>query len=48
MHVLKPETIDFTGKNIQNVLTNIKLFIYIYIRSIPGEWEDHYAQTKLP
>lgn len=31
MHVLKPETINFTRKNIQNVLTNIKLFIYIYI-----------------
>lgn len=32
MHVLKPEAIKATQKNIQNVLTNIKKsFIYIYI-----------------
>lgn len=51
MHVLKPEEINITRKNIQNVLTNIKniyIYIYIYIRAIPGEWEDIYAQTKLP
>lgn len=43
----------YQEKNIQNVLTNIKiiyiyLYIYIYIRSIPREWGDNYAQTKLP
>lgn len=51
MHVLKPEEINITRKNIQNVLTNIKniyIYLYIYIRAIPGEWEDIYAQTKLP
>lgn len=35
MHVLKPEAINITRKNIQNVFTNIKniyinLYIYIY------------------
>jgi len=52
MHVLKPEAINITRKrkkNIQNVLTNIKIiYIYLYIRSIPREWGDNYAQTKLP
>lgn len=32
MHVLKPEAIQITMKNIQNVLTNIKIiYIYLYI-----------------
>lgn len=32
MHVLKPEAINITRKNIQNVLTNIKIiYIYLYI-----------------
>lgn len=31
MHVLKPEAIKDTQKNIQNVLTNIKKIIYIYL-----------------
>lgn len=48
MHVLKPETINITRKNIQKVLTNIqKIFIYIYIYKFHSEeWGDNYAQNK--
>lgn len=35
MHVLKPEAIKITRKNIQNVLTNIKIiYIYLYIYKV--------------
>lgn len=40
MHVLKPEAINITRKNIQNVLTNIKniyIYLYIYIYKIHSE-----------
>lgn len=48
MHVLKPESIIMTRKNIQKVLTNIqKIFIYIYIYKLhSSEWGDNYAQNK--
>lgn len=48
MHVLKPEAINITRKNIQNVLTNIKkkkshiyLYVYKYIRSIQKRMGIH-------
>lgn len=48
MHVLKPESINITWKNIQKVLTNIKqIFIYIYIYKLHSEERrDNYAQNK--
>ncbi len=52
MHVLKPEAINITRKkNIQNVLTNIKIiyiYLYIYIRSIPREWGRKLCTNKAP
>lgn len=47
MHVLKPESINNSRKNIQNVLTNIqKIYLYIY-KHHSKEWVDSMHKIKL-